>query len=133
MPASSAHASSVGARLEGAHERVLVSPCRLVVPLVGLHREVDHAVDDQHRHVVGVGGGVGLHELGAVALAVQRQLLDAEVLTHEFEVLDRLAGRVVGEIVDVDVTLGDAVVDEALERAGDRLDASSAPTSSGAR
>ena len=63
-----------------------------------------------------MGRRVRLHELGAVAEAVQVHLVDAEVVADRLEILDRLRGRVEGQVRLGDSRLGHAVLRERLRR-----------------
>ena len=61
-----------------------------------------------------MGGRVRLHELGAVAQAVQVHLVHPEVVADRLEILDRLLGRIERQVRFGDPGLGDAVVRERL-------------------
>ena len=87
-----------------------MGPLDVVVEHV--NSQVDDAVDDQHRDPVGMRGCVGLDVLRPVALAVEMELIDTEVLPDRLQVLDRLQGRVVRQVGLHHAGLCQAAVDE---------------------
>ena len=71
--------------------------CLLIEEVERLQGEVDRPVEDQSGDSVSVGGGIGLGYLGAVALPVEDDLLVAERVPKNLEVLDDLIGPQIGE------------------------------------
>ncbi len=97
-------------------EDVIERPGTLLVVGDRIRHEVHRTIDEQGLDPLRVGGGVRLHVLGAVALAVQHQLVGAEVVPERLEVLDRVLRRVVRQVRDVRLRLGHAVGDVRLGR-----------------
>ena len=95
---------------EGRRQGVIEGPDLLAEEVRPALGQVHRPIDDERCDVVGMGGGIRLDVLGPVALAVQRQLVHAEVEAEGVEVLDRLAGGIERQDRRVHLGLGQAGV-----------------------
>ena len=74
-----------------------------------IDRQVHGPVEEQGGDVVGMGRRVGLDVLGAVALAVEIELVHAEINADGLEILDGLPSGVERQVCRVGLRLGNAV------------------------